>query len=38
MPTKSSLDQVEAMLHPTIEATYDPQAMIALVPIHNDER
>ena len=38
MPTKSSLDKVEALLNPTIEATYDPQAMIALVPIHNDEK
>ena len=38
MPTKSSLDQVEALLHPTMEEAYDPQAMIALVPIHNDEK
>ncbi|MBT4125908.1 MAG: class I SAM-dependent methyltransferase [Chloroflexi bacterium] len=38
MPTKSSVDKVEALLHPTLEETYDPQSMIALVPIHNDQK
>ncbi|MDA1279946.1 MAG: class I SAM-dependent methyltransferase [Chloroflexi bacterium] len=38
MPTKSSTDRVDALLHPTIEETYDPQAMIALVPIHADQK
>ena len=38
MPTKSSVDKVEALLHPTLEETYDPQSMIALVPIHNDHK
>lgn len=38
MPTKTSADKIEALLHPTIEETYDPQSMIALVPIHNDQK
>lgn len=38
MPSKSSVDKVEALLHPTLEETYDPQSMIALVPIHNDQK
>ncbi|HJP28716.1 MAG TPA: class I SAM-dependent methyltransferase [Dehalococcoidia bacterium] len=38
MPTKSSVDKVETLLHPTLEETYDPQSMIALVPIHNDHK
>jgi ubiquinone/menaquinone biosynthesis C-methylase UbiE len=38
MPTKSSVDKIEALLHPTLEETYDPQSMIALVPIHNDQK
>lgn len=38
MPTKNSVDKIEALLHPTIEETYDPQSMIALVPIHNDQK
>jgi len=37
MPSKSSVDNVKALLHPTLEETYDPQSMIALVPIHNDQ-
>ena len=37
MPSKSSVDNVNALLHPTLEETYDPQSMIALVPIHNDQ-
>jgi ubiquinone/menaquinone biosynthesis C-methylase UbiE len=38
MPTKTSADKIEALLHPSIEETYDPQSMIALVPIHNDQK
>ena len=41
MPTKASAaaaEKVNAMLHPTLEESYDPQAMIALVPIHNDQK
>ncbi|NQW21145.1 MAG: methyltransferase domain-containing protein [Chloroflexi bacterium] len=38
MPTKSSVDKIQALLHPTLEETYDPQSMIALVPIHNDQK
>ena len=38
MPSKTSVDKVEALLHPTLEETYDPQSMIALVPIHNDQK
>jgi len=38
MPTKTSVDKVDALLHPTLEETYDPQSMIALVPIHNDHK
>jgi ubiquinone/menaquinone biosynthesis C-methylase UbiE len=38
MPTKTSVDKVEQMLHPTLEETFDPQSMIALVPIHNDHK
>lgn len=38
MPTKISADRVEALLHPTLEETYDPQSMIALVPIHADHK
>ena len=38
MPSKTSVDKVEALLHPTLEETYDPQSMIALVPIHNDHK
>ncbi len=38
MPTKTSVDKVEALLHPKLEETYDPQSMIALVPIHNDQK
>ena len=37
MSPKSSVDNVEALLNPTLEETYDPQSMIALVPIHNDQ-
>jgi ubiquinone/menaquinone biosynthesis C-methylase UbiE len=38
MPTKTSVDKIEALLHPTLEEKYDPQAMIALVPIHNEQK
>ena len=38
MPTKASTDKINALLHPTLEESYDPQAMIALVPIHNDQK
>ena len=38
MPTKSSVDPVDLLLHPPLEETYDPQAMIALVPIHADQK
>ena len=38
MPTKISADKIEALLHPSIEETYDPQSLIALVPIHNDQK
>ncbi|MQG87843.1 MAG: class I SAM-dependent methyltransferase [SAR202 cluster bacterium] len=36
MSPKSSVKNVQALLHPTLEESYDPQSMIALVPIHND--
>jgi len=38
MPTKKSVDNIEALLHPSIEETYDPLSMIALIPIHNDQK
>jgi ubiquinone/menaquinone biosynthesis C-methylase UbiE len=38
MPTKTSVDRVEALLHPALEETFDPQSMIALVPIHSDQK
>ena len=38
MPSKTSVDKIEDLLHPTLEETYDPQSMIALVPIHNDHK
>ena len=38
MPAKNSAAKIEALLHPSIEETYDPQSMIALVPIHNDQK
>ena len=38
MPTKTSVDRVEALLHPTLEETFDPQSMIALVPINSDQK
>jgi ubiquinone/menaquinone biosynthesis C-methylase UbiE len=38
MPTKTSADKIQALLHPTLEEKYDPQAMIALVPIHNEQK
>ncbi|MCZ6539834.1 MAG: class I SAM-dependent methyltransferase [Chloroflexi bacterium] len=38
MPTKTSVKRVEALLHPTLEETFDPQSMIALVPIHPDQK
>lgn len=38
MPPKTSMDRVEGLLNPTLEETYDPQSMIALVPIHNDQK
>ena len=38
MPTKTSLARVEALLNPTLEESFDPQAMIALVPIHSDHK
>ena len=37
MPAKNSVAKIEALLHPSIEETYDPQSMIALVPIHNNQ-
>ena len=38
MPAKNLAAKIEALLHPSIEETYDPQSMIALVPIHNDQK
>jgi ubiquinone/menaquinone biosynthesis C-methylase UbiE len=38
MPTKTSVDRVNALLHPTLEESFDPQSMIALVPIHPDQK
>ena len=38
MPAKNSAAKIEALLHPSIEEIYDPQSMIALVPIHNDQK
>ncbi len=38
MPAKNSAAKIKALLHPSIEETYDPQSMIALVPIHNDQK
>ncbi len=38
MPTKKSVDKIQTLLHPTIEETYDPQSMIALVPIHHEQK
>ena len=38
MPAKNLAAKIEALLHTSIEETYDPQSMIALVPIHNDQK
>lgn len=38
MPTKTSVKKVEALLNPTLEETWDPQSMIALVPIHAGQK
>ena len=38
MPTKNSADRVEALLHPTLEESFDPQSMIALVSIQSDQK
>ena len=38
MPTKTSVSKVNALLHPTLEEMYDPQSLIALVPIHADHK
>lgn len=38
MPTKTSEDRVNALLHPKLEETFDPQSIIALVPIQSDQK
>ena len=38
MPTKTSVKRVDALLHPRLEESFDPQSMIALVPIHSDQK
>ena len=38
MPAKTSVERVEALLHPTLDESFDPQSMIALVPIQFDQK
>lgn len=37
MAIKSSTENIEGLLRPGLEASYDPQSLIALVPIHTDQ-
>jgi ubiquinone/menaquinone biosynthesis C-methylase UbiE len=37
MPTKTPVDRAEEMIRPRLEESYDPQSLIALVPIHTDQ-
>ena len=37
MPTKTPVEKAEQMLKPKLEEAYDPQSLIALVPIHTDQ-
>jgi ubiquinone/menaquinone biosynthesis C-methylase UbiE len=37
MPTKTPVENAEQMLKPKLDEAYDPQSLIALVPIHTDQ-
>jgi ubiquinone/menaquinone biosynthesis C-methylase UbiE len=37
MATKTRVEKAEQMLKPKLEEAYDPQSLIALVPIHTDQ-
>jgi ubiquinone/menaquinone biosynthesis C-methylase UbiE len=37
MPTKTPVDRAEELIRPRLEESYDPQSLIALVPIHTDQ-
>ena len=37
MPTKTPVDNAEQLLKPKLDESYDPQSLIALVPIHTDQ-
>ena len=38
MATKTPVDRAEELLKPALDAAYDPQSLIALVPIHTDQQ
>lgn len=38
MPTKTPVDKADQLLNPALDAAYDPQSLIALVPIHTDQQ
>ena len=35
---KTSIKKIDNMLNPTLEETFDPQSMIALIPIHCEQK
>lgn len=37
MPTKTPVARADALLKPKLDESYDPQSLIALVPIHTDQ-
>jgi ubiquinone/menaquinone biosynthesis C-methylase UbiE len=37
MPTKTPVAKTDELLRPKLEESYDPQSLIALVPIHNNQ-
>ncbi len=37
MPTKTPVAKAEELIKPKLEESYDPQSLIALVPIHTDQ-
>ena len=38
MIMKTSIKKINNMLNPTLEETFDPQSMIALIPIHCEQK
>ena len=37
MPTKTTVANAEQMIKPNLDESYDPQSLIALIPIHTDQ-